>query len=135
MKYVFVLLLSFMQLACEPLPEVKVINDDHPRFRLSGRADTRIFSICCKDGTAPDGYESYIWEIRNISHQGRPIDVEYGLIPTDFRQVTPTENRPPPSLVPGRKYSYWAQGIYGAKVGCFEITERRIVEVPCNDGK
>ena len=133
MKYDVVLLLLFMQLSCEPLPEVKVIDNDRPRFRLSGRTDTLIFSVCCKDGTVPEGYESYLWEIRNNSDPKRPIEVTYGVIPAKFHQLTPSEDKPPPSLVSGRKYSYWAQGMYGARVGCFEIKDGRLKEVPCDN--
>ena len=134
MKYAFILLLTLMQLSCEPLPEVRVIDNNPPRFSLGGRTDTLIFSVCCKEGTVPKGQESYIWEVRNTSDPKvkMPIEVSYGVIPAGFHQMTPSEDKPPPPLESGRKYSYWAQGLYGAKVGCFEITDGKAREVACD---
>src|SRR5262249_36077909 len=43
------------------------------------------------------------------------------------------DNIAPLPLVEGRKYTYWAQGFYGGKLGCFEIREGKALKAECEN--
>ncbi len=135
MKKLAAVLFLALLLACEPIPEVKLSGGNPLSFNLGGRTDTLIFFICCQEPLQPLDQENYIWEIRsnndpNVNH---PINVVYGIIPQGFQQISPGDNTAPPPLVEGRKYTYWAQGFYGGKVGCFEILEGKALKAECEN--
>jgi len=68
-----------------------------------------------------------------LPNVNRPNNVVYGIIPQGFRQITPKDNITPPPLAEGRRYTYWAQGFYGGKVGCFEIREGKALKAECEN--
>jgi hypothetical protein len=119
--------------ACgEPIPEVKVGLGNPPSFALKGRIDTLIFSVGPVDDQKPIDEHKPIWEIKNTdSRSGTPVNVVYGVTPVGFQQTAPEGKIPPASLVNGKKYFYWAQGFYGAKVGCFELRQDKARKVAC----
>jgi hypothetical protein len=119
--------------ACgEPIPEVKVGGGNPPDFALKGRTDTLGFSIGAVDDQKPIDTQKPMWEIRNTNiRSGTPVNVVYGVTPAGFQQISPEGNVLPASLVNGKRYFYWTQGIYGAKVGCFELQQDKAREVAC----
>jgi hypothetical protein len=137
MKFLVFILLVILGACGEPIPEVKVGVGNPPSFTLKGRNDTLIFSVGEVNDHTPIDRQKPIWEIRRSnSTAGTPIDavyvdVVYGKVPTGFHQLVPEGNFSPPALVNGRKYFYWAQGFYGAKVGCFELQQDKAREVVC----
>jgi hypothetical protein len=135
MKKLAAVLFLALLLACEPIPEVKLSGGNPPSFNLGGRTDTLGFFICCQQSLQPLDQENYIWEIRNNNGPNvhRPINAVYGIIPQGFQQIIPRDNTAPPPLVEGRKYTYWAQGFYGGKVGCFEIREGKALKTECEN--
>jgi hypothetical protein len=135
MKKLAAILFLALLLACEPGPEVKLSGGNPPSFILGGRADTLLFYVCCQEPLQPQNQENYVWEIRNNNdpNVSRPITVVYGVIPQGFQQTSPRDNTAPPPLVESRKYTYWAQGYYGGKAGCFEIRGGKAVTVKCEN--
>lgn len=133
MKFLAFTLLIILVACGEPIPEVKVRAGNPPSFALKGRTDTLIFSIGGVDDQKSIDSQKPMWEIRNTnSPAGTPINVVYGVVPAGFRQIVPEGNVLPASLVNGKKYFYWAQGFYGAKVGCFELQQDKARELACN---
>jgi hypothetical protein len=131
-RFLVFILLIILGACGEPIPEVKVGGSNPPDFALKGRTDTLIFSIGTVDDQKPIDTQNPMWEIRNAnSPTGTPINVAYGVIPAGFQQTAPEGNILPASLVNGKKYFYWAQGFYGAKVGCFELQQDKAREVAC----
>ena len=135
MKKIVVVLFLALLLACEPALKVKLSGGNPPGFSLGGQDNTLMFFICCQEPLQPLDQENYIWEIRNNNAPNvtYPINVTYGLIPQGFQQISPKDNTAPPPLVEGRKYTYWAQGYYGGKGGCFEIRKGKAVTIGCDN--
>ncbi|MGE0131094.1 MAG: hypothetical protein AB7U82_23700 [Blastocatellales bacterium] len=132
MKFLAFTLLVILVACGEPIPVVKVGGGNPPSFVLKGRTDTLIFSIGGVDDHKSIDTQKPMWEIRNTdSPAGTPVNVVYGVIPAGFRQIIPEGDILPPSVVNGKKYFYWAQGFYGAKVGCFEFQQNKAREVAC----
>jgi hypothetical protein len=119
--------------ACgEPIPEVKVGVGNPPNFALKGRIDTLIFSVGAVDDEKPIDVQKSMWEIRNTNSPSEtPVNVVYGVTPAGFHQIAPEGNVLPAPMVNGKRYFYWAQGMYGAKVGCFELQQDKAREVAC----
>jgi hypothetical protein len=120
--------------ACEPIPEVRISGGNPPGFRLAGETDTLEFFICCKEPLQPIERENYLWSISIADPNDKlRLDLIYGVIPRGYKQTIPEQNTVPQALVEGRVYTYWAQGIYGGKVGCFEIRNSKAVEANCEN--
>ena len=119
--------------ACgEPIPEVKVGGGNPPDFALKGRTDTLIFSVGAVDDQKSIDTQKPMWDIRKTnSRSGTTVNVVYGVTPAGFQQLAPEGDVLPAPLVNGKRYFYWAQGMYGAKVGCFELQQDKAREVAC----
>jgi hypothetical protein len=132
MRFSVFTLLIILGACGEPIPEVIVGVGNPPSFALKGRTDTLIFSVGPVDDQKPIDAQKTIWEIRNTnSRSGIPVNVVHGVTPVGFQQIAPEGNVLPASLVNGKRYFYWAQGMYGAKVGCFELQQDNAREVAC----
>jgi len=135
MKFSVFTFLMILAACGEPIPEVKVGGGNPPSFALKGRTDTLIFSIGPMEDQKPIDTQKAIWEIRKRdSPTATPIRVIYGVVPTGFQQIVPEGNVIPTAVVSGKKYYYWAQGMDGAKVGCFELQLDKAREVICKQG-
>jgi hypothetical protein len=132
MRFPIFTLLIVLGACGEPIPEVKVGVGNPPSFALKGRTDTLGFSVGAVDDEKPIDVQKPMWEIMNTnSRSGTPVNVVYGVMPAGFHQIAPEGNVLPASLVNGKRYFYWAQGLYGAKVGCFELQQDKAREVAC----
>ena len=134
MKKLFLFLLLCMIVSCgEPIPQVTVEGDNPPSFVISGRTSLLIFEVGYPDESNKFNPHNDIWEIRDTRQvkSKLPFKITYGALPEGHRQVIPKDKEPPP-LIEGKKYIYAAQGLYGAKIGCFIIEDGKTKAVECN---
>ena len=118
--------------------EIKVAGGNTPTFGLSGSGKILKFTINGPRQRPGDGPEAYtVWEFRPIGNTDdldvldRLKTVQYGVVPTGYKQLYPENNLPPPSLVEGESYLlqiFTENAPWGQKA--FELRGDNVFEVP-----
>lgn len=131
MKRILLALPLYLVISCgEPIPQVTVEGGNPPNFVISGRTNLLGFEICCVEGSDQIVHINDLWEIRSTQSK-MPFTITYGTLPEGFWQITPKDKQLPHSLIEGKKYIYAAQGLYGAKIGCFIIEDGKAKAIEC----